>query len=133
MFVAAWLHEPVVVVPDTQVAFWIFDWNIPENALVPVGSLVELVVFGSLPPPDATETALPKLVFEAAWLHERLVEVPDTQVAVCLFNWAMTDAALVCATAALDVVASTKSPAAITDATIGNNFVVLMSITLILF
>jgi hypothetical protein len=38
----------------------------------------------------------------------------------------MTDAALVCATAALDVVARTRSPDAIIDATIGNNFVVLM-------
>ena len=125
-FEAAWLHEPLFEVPDIQAAVCLFVWNIPENALVPVGSLVELVPVGSLPPPDATETALPRLVFAAAWLHERLVVLPDIQAAVCLFSWAMTDAALVCATAALDVVARTRSPDAIIDATIGNNFVVLM-------
>ena len=122
-FEAAWLHEPLFEVPDIQAAVCLFVWNIPENALVPLG-----VPPGgsSLPPPDATETALPRLVFAAAWLHERLFVPPDIQAAVCLFSWAMTDAALVCATAALDVVARTRSPDAIIDATIGNNFVVLM-------
>jgi hypothetical protein len=38
----------------------------------------------------------------------------------------MIDAALVCATAALDVAATTRSPDAIIDASIGNNFVVLI-------
>jgi hypothetical protein len=31
---------------------------------------------------DATETALPKLTFAAAWLHERLFDVPAVQVAL---------------------------------------------------
>ena len=125
VFAAAWLHERSVVVPDTQVAVCLFVWNIPENALVPVGSLVELVVFGSLPPPDATETALPKLVFEAAWLHDKLVVVPDKQNAFWLFSWAMIDCAPVCAMAAFEVVAArTRSPVAIIVATMVNTLFV---------
>jgi hypothetical protein len=84
VFAAAWLHERLVEVPDTQVAVCLFAWNIPENALVPLGVLPP--AGSSLPPPCATDTALPKLVFAAAWLHDKLVEVPDTQVAVCLFS-----------------------------------------------
>ena len=82
----------------------------------------------------AADTALPKFVFAAAWLHDRLVVVPDKQNAFWLFSWAMTDAALVpplllfaIAKAPFDVVvASTRSPAAIVAASIGSNFVVLM-------
>ena len=43
----------------------------------------------------AAETELPKLVFAAAWLHDKLVVVPDRQNAFLLFSWAMIDAALV--------------------------------------
>src|SRR5918911_3122438 len=97
VFAAAWLHEVSVGVPDIQAADCLFAWNIPENALEPDGS------------DPATETALPKLVFAAAWLHDKLVVVPDKQALDCLFSWAMIDAALVCATAALDVAARTRS------------------------
>ena len=81
----------------------------------------------------AAETELPKLVFAAAWLHDKLVVVPDKQNAFWLFSWALTDAALVpplllfaIAKAPFDVVARTRSPDAIIDATIDNNFVVLI-------
>ena len=46
-----------------------------------------------------------------------------------MFDWLIEDAALalvVCANAAFDVVATTRNPAAMTAATIVNNFVVLM-------
>jgi hypothetical protein len=48
--------------------------------------LVGLVVYG---PNDASaaETALPLLKFEAAWLHEKLFDVPAVQVAVWLLLW----------------------------------------------
>ena len=81
----------------------------------------------------AAETELPKLVFAAAWLHDKLVVVPDRQNAFWLFSWAMTDAALVpalllfaIAKAPFDVVARTRSPDAIIDATIGSSLVVLI-------
>src|SRR5918911_1307356 len=82
----------------------------------------------------AAETELPKLVFAAAWLHDKLVVVPDKQNAFWLFSWAINDAALVpplllfaIAKAPFDVVvASTRSPAAIVAASIGSNFVVLI-------
>jgi hypothetical protein len=73
-FEAAWLPEPVVDPPESVKPFWIFPWNIPENAVEPDGS------------EPAAETALPKLVFEAAWLHDKLVVAPDKQSLACLFS-----------------------------------------------
>ena len=42
--------------------------------------VVVLVVYGPLA--IAAETALPKLMFAAAWLHEAKLNVPAVQVAV---------------------------------------------------
>ena len=38
--------------------------------------------FGSEDPASAAETALPLLKFIAAWLHEKLFDVPAVQVAL---------------------------------------------------
>jgi hypothetical protein len=76
-------------------------------------------------------------------LHERVFVVPAVQVAVCLLSWVIDDVALALvlsdglgprpgngngnvAKGAFDVVARTRNPAAITAATVVNNFVVLM-------
>jgi hypothetical protein len=67
--------EPVVDPPESVKPFWIFAWNIPENALEPDGS-----------PPAAAETALPMLVLVEVWVHEALVVVPDKQAPPCLFS-----------------------------------------------
>jgi hypothetical protein len=46
--------------------------------------MVVLVVVVYGPPSDAiaVETALPKLMFAANWLHEKLLDVPAVRVAV---------------------------------------------------
>jgi hypothetical protein len=123
VFEAAKLPELVVALPDSVNALCWFAWPMADSALEPDGS-----GFGT-----AAETALPRLVFEAARLHEVSVVVPDTHFPYCAFIWPMMDCALVpelvdvCATAAFDVVvARASSPAANIVATIGSNFVVLI-------
>jgi hypothetical protein len=112
-FDAARLHEPVVAPPDSVNASCWFACPMSDCALEPDD------------PPVAAETAFPKLTFEAARLHDKLVVVPDIQPAACLFSWPMIDSALFCATAAFDVVAMTRNPAAMVPATIGRKFVLI--------
>jgi hypothetical protein len=139
MFAAAWLHEAKLNVPAVQVAVWLLLWLIDDDAVALVDGGLAVVVDGSLPPvyACAAETALPLLKFTANWLHEKLFDVPAVQVALWVFDWLIEDVALAlvlgldvdvdaCANAAFDVVATTRNPAAITAATIVNNFVVLM-------
>jgi hypothetical protein len=135
-FAASWLHEKLFDVPAVQVAFWSLVWLIDEDAVALVDGGFEV---GSVPRPPvyacAAETALPLLKFIANWLHDAVFDVPAVQVALWVFDWLIEDVALalvlgldvdVCANAAFDVVATTRNPAAITAATIVNNFVVLM-------
>jgi hypothetical protein len=143
MFAAAWLHETKLNVPAVQLAVWLLLWLIEEDAVALVdgwfdGSATEVPVGSSLPVEAcAAETALPLLKFTANWLHEKLFDVPAVQVALWVFDWLIEDVALAlvlgpdvvddaCAKAAFEVVARTRNPAAITAATIVNNFVVLM-------
>jgi hypothetical protein len=88
MFLANWLHEAKLNVPDVQDAVWLLLWLIEEDAVALVdgefdGSATE-VAAGSSFPDDAcaAETALPLLKFIAAWLHEKLFDVPAVQVAL---------------------------------------------------
>jgi hypothetical protein len=126
---AIWLHEAKLNVPAVQLAVWLLLWLIDEDE---VALVLEL---GSDDAASAADTALPLLKFTANWLHEKPFEVPAVQVALWVFDWLIEDVALalvlglvvdVCANAAFDVVARTRNPAAITAATLVNNFVVLM-------
>src|SRR5919202_5482115 len=76
MFAASWLHDAKLNVPAVQVAVWLLLWLIDEDD---VALVLEL---GSEDPASAAETALPLLKFIAAWLHEKLFEVPAVQVAL---------------------------------------------------
>jgi hypothetical protein len=140
-FAANWLHEKALNVPAVHVAVWLLLWLIDEDAVALVdgdvdGSATEVPVGSSFPDDAcAAETALPKLTFAANWLHDAVFDVPAVQVAFWVFDWLIDDVALalvppplgsVVAKAAFDVVARTRNPAAITAATIVNNFVVLM-------
>jgi len=86
MFAASWLHEAKLNVPAVQVAVWLLLWLIDEDAVALVdggfaGSTDE-VPRGSPVEASAAETALPLLKFIAAWLHEKLFDVPAVQVAL---------------------------------------------------
>jgi hypothetical protein len=88
-FAASWLHDLKLNVPAVQVAVWLLLWLIDEDAVALVdgdvdGSVAIEVPVGSLPPvyACAAETALPLLKFIAAWLHEKLFDVPAVQVAL---------------------------------------------------
>jgi hypothetical protein len=84
-FAASWLHEAKLNVPAVQVAVWLLLWLIDEDAVALVdGGCEPTSHVGSVPPDDAdaAETALPLLKFIAAWLHEKLFDVPAVQVAL---------------------------------------------------
>jgi hypothetical protein len=75
-FAASWLHEAKLNVPAVQLAVWLLLWLIDEDE---VALVLEL---GSDDAASAAETALPLLKFIAAWLHEKLFDVPALQVAL---------------------------------------------------
>jgi hypothetical protein len=76
MLAASWLHEAKLNVPAVQLAVWLLLWLIDEDE---VALVLEL---GSDDPACAAETALPLLKFIAAWLHEKLFDVPAVHVAL---------------------------------------------------
>jgi hypothetical protein len=83
MLAASWLHDLKLYVPAVQVAVWLLLWLIDEDAVALVDGGFEV---GSVARPPvyacAAETALPLLKFTAAWLHEKLFDVPAVHVAL---------------------------------------------------
>ena len=78
-FAASWLHEAKLYVPAVQVPVWLLLWLIDELAVAP--SFTSTPGIGS-DAACAADTALPLLKFTAAWLHEKLFDVPAVQVAL---------------------------------------------------
>ena len=69
-----------------------------------------LLIYG--PPNDAiaAETALPKLMFAAAWLHEMKLNVPAVQVAVWLLVWLIDEDAVALVDSGFVVVEAGSAP-----------------------
>ena len=70
-----------------------------------------MVVYG--PPDDAiaAEPALPKLMFVAAWLHDKALNVPAVQVAVWLLLWLINEDAVALVDGELVLVEVESDPA----------------------